>query len=178
MEPPLYPAGPYESADPEGPTGCAPMIAELAALPTALGAVVAGLDDAQLDTRYRNWTIRQIVHHLADSHMNAVIRCRWALTEDQPAIKPYDESRWAELGDARAEGIEPSLAVIAGLHARWVRLFRSLDGEQWARTFFHPETQQVVRLTAMPGLYAWHGRHHVAQIRWRRRQEGWEAASP
>ncbi len=173
MEPPVNPAGPYEAADLADLARRAADLQALAELPAALGAAVAGLDESQLDTRYRNWTIRQIVHHLADSHMNALIRCRWTLTEDHPTIKPYDETRWAELSDARLSDVAPSLALITGLHARWVRLLQSLDETEWNRTFFHPEGKQVVRLAAIPGLYAWHGRHHTAQILWRREQAGW-----
>ena len=175
MEPPLFPAGPYDPPGAADPRQLAAQVATLAALPLELAAAVDGLDAGQLDTKYRNWTIRQIVHHLADSHTHALTRCRWALTEDNPTIKPYDETRWAELGDARLGPIEPSLAIFAGVHARWVELLRSLDDDQWARAFFHPETQQVVPLTTMPGLYAWHGTHHIAQILWRRDQEGWTA---
>ena len=173
MEPPQWPAGPYEPASLADASRLAACVVELAALPRSLADAVAGLADDQLDTRYRNWTIRQIVHHLADSHGQALTRCRWALTEDHPTIKPYDESRWAELGDARFGPIEPSLAIVAGVHARWVGLLRSLDDDAWGRTFLHPEGDRVVPLTAMPDLYAWHGRHHVAQILWRREQEGW-----
>ena len=173
MEPPLHPIGVYEAAESVDSADQAQQIAEIAALPLALADAVAGLDDGRLDTMYRRWTIRQIVHHLADSHMNAVVRCRWALTQDQPAIKPYNETRWAELPDARTTAIEPSLGLLRGLHARWAQLFESLDADQWGRTFFHPEGERIVRLDAMPGLYAWHGRHHTAQIVWRRRAEGW-----
>ena len=173
MEPPLWPAGRYEPPAVNDPARLAISVAELAVLPARLADAVAGLDEGQLDRKYRNWTIRQIVHHLADSHSQALTRCRWALTEDHPTIKPYDESRWAELGDARLGPIEPSLLIFAGVHARWVGMLRSLDDVQWARTFLHPEGERVVPLTAMPDLYAWHGRHHLAQIRWRREQEGW-----
>lgn len=175
MEPPQFPAGPFEPPGTVDPRDLAARVAELAALPAQLAAAVAGLGPDQLDTKYRNWTIRQIVHHLADSHTQAVTRCRWALTEDHPTIKPYDESRWAELDDARLGPIEPSLAILTGLHARWVELLRSLADEQWVRTFLHPEGGRVVPLTAMPELYAWHGRHHLAQILWRRDREGWTA---
>ena len=178
MEPPLNPAGPYEAADPADLARRALDLQALAELPAKLSAAVGGLDEGQLDTRYRNWTIRQIVHHLADSHMNALVRCRWALTEDHPTIKPYDETRWAELSDAKCGAIGPSLALLAGLHSRWVELLRSLDGASWDRTFFHPESQAVVPLGAMPGLYAWHGRHHTAQILWRRDREGWPPTAP
>ena len=173
MEPPLFPIDPYQAAESADSADRARQVAEIAAFPMALADAVAGLEDAQLDTMYRRWTIRQIVHHLADSHMNAVVRCRLALTEDQPIIKPYDETRWAELPDARTAAIELSLGLLRGLHTRWVELFESLDADQWARTLFHPEGERIIQLAAMPGLYAWHGRHHTAQIIWRRQAKGW-----
>jgi uncharacterized damage-inducible protein DinB len=141
--------------------------------PTALQGVVAGLSEAQLDARYRDWTIRQIVHHLADSHVNSYIRFKWALTEENPTIKAYDEGRWAALEDSRAGEVRSALALLEGLHARWVQLLRSMTEDQFARSFTHPETGRAVSLGEALGYYAWHSRHHTAQIRWLRESRGW-----
>ena len=141
--------------------------------PNALRAAVAGLSEAQLDTRYRNWTVRQIVHHLADSHVHSYIRFKWALTEDVPTIKAYDEGNWAALVDSRSGDVQVPLALLEGLHARWVQLMRSMTEEQFARAFFHPESRQTVSLNAALCSYAWHCRHHTAQILWLREQHGW-----
>ncbi len=140
-------------------------IDEIAAAPAHLKAAVAGLSAAHLDTPYRpgGWTVRQLVHHVPESHMNSYIRYKWALTEDEPTIKPYFEDRWAELSDARTSPIEPSLALLESLHQRWITLLRALTEEDWKRTFRHPE-QGLVRLDQNAALYAWHGRHHVAHI--------------
>jgi uncharacterized damage-inducible protein DinB len=148
-------------------------MAVIEAAPTALRAAVAGPSEDQLDTRYRNWTIRQIVHHVADSHVNSYVRFKWALTEEVPTIKPYDDGRWADLADARTGEVRAPLALLEGLHIRWVQLLRSMTEEQFGRAFFHPETGQTVSLSAALCYYAWHGRHHTAQIHWLREQRGW-----
>jgi uncharacterized damage-inducible protein DinB len=131
------------------------------------------LSDERLDTKYRNWTIRQIVHHIADSHVNSYIRFKWTLTEDTPTIKPYDEGRWALLADARTGEIGAPLALLDGLHASWVQLMRGMTDGDYARAFHHPETGKTNRLGAMLPYYAWHGRHHTAQIDWLRDRHGW-----
>ena len=144
-------------------------ILTLAELPGELRNAVRGLDSAQLDTPYREggWTLRQVVHHIADSHMNALTRVKMALTEDWPTIKPYDEQRWARLHDSAAP-VEWSLELVESLHARWVMLLQGLRGAEWKRGFVHPERgQQSIELATL--LYAWHSRHHVAHI-WRLRQ--------
>ena len=148
-------------------------LATLAELPNELRNVVRGLDAGQTETPYREggWTVRQVVHHVADSHMNAVVRVKLALTEDWPTIKPYDEAAWARLHDAAAP-IEWSLALIESLHARWVMLLQSLDEAAWKRGFVHPESGRLTVETATL-LYAWHSRHHVAQIGHLRHREGW-----
>lgn len=148
-------------------------IRQMADAPAALRSAVAGLSDAQLDTPYREggWTVRQVVHHLPDSHLNAYVRMKLALTEDHPTIKPYHEARWAELPDSRAP-LEVSLALFERLHERWVLLWESLDQEQFARTLVHPEIG-VVRLDQMLASYAWHGRHHTAHITSLRARMGW-----
>lgn len=146
---------------------------DIAELPANLRAAVAGLSPAQLDTPYREggWTVRQVVHHLADSHMNAFIRFKLALTESTPQIKPYDEKAWAALPDAAID-IQSSLALLEGLHARWVALLSSLDPEQLERPFLHPESG-VQKLDRTFQTYAWHSRHHVAHIQRLRERSGW-----
>lgn len=148
-------------------------IREIAETPRHLRAAVAGLSDSQLDTPYRpgGWTVRQVVHHVPDSHMNCFIRVKFALTEDQPTIKPYDEATWAELPDAKAP-IEVSLALLDALHGRWMTLMEPLTEAQWKRTFLHPELGPR-NLEQTMSLYAWHGRHHVAHIARLRERMGW-----
>jgi len=148
-------------------------ISEIESAPTALRAVVAGLTEDQLDTRYKNWSIRQIVHHLADSHVHSYIRFKWALTEDQPTIKPYDESSSAMLEDSLSGEIEPALALYEAVHARWVQLMRIMSEEEFSRSFHHPETGRTVQLGEALCYYAWHCRHHTGQIKWLREQHGW-----
>jgi hypothetical protein len=123
------------------------------------------LSQQQLDTPYRpgGWTVRQLVHHVPDSHLNSYMRFRLALTEQEPTIKPYDQALWAELPDSRTAPIEMSLSLLESLHERWVILLRSLTPAEWKRTFRHPELG-VVSLERTAALYAWHGRHHVAQV--------------
>jgi uncharacterized damage-inducible protein DinB len=149
-------------------------IQEIEHTPARVRAAVAGLNPAQLDTPYRpgGWTVRQLVHHLPDSHMNSYIRFRLALTEDEPTIKPYDEARWAELPDAKTSSIEPSMALLDNMHQRWVTLLRSLAPSDWQRTFRHPE-MGTMTLDQNLALYSWHGRHHVAHITALRERQGW-----
>ncbi len=137
----------------------------IAALPQQMRVAVNGLSNAQLDTPYRDagWTIRQVVHHVADSHLNSYIRFRFALTEDAPTIQPYDEALWAELKDAKSMAPSVSLDLLDGLHARWVMLLKSFSEDDWQRTFIHPEMGPVTLERAL-GLYAWHGKHHLAHI--------------
>lgn len=141
-------------------------IDEIEYLPNQIRVVVEGLKKQQLDTPYRpgGWTIRQVIHHLPDSHMNSYIRFRWTLTEDKPTIKGYNEDRWAELQDAKHGSIEISLILLEAIHIRWSVLLRSLTLEQFHRSFMHPETKKEVRLDENTGLYAWHGKHHLAHI--------------
>ena len=169
-----YPVGKFKrpkKLTEEQRRGCIGVIAET---PARLKAAVAGLSAAQLDTPYRpgGWTVRQVVHHLPDSHMNSYVRFRLALTEDQPTIKPYDEALWAELADAKTAPVEASLALLENLHERWVLLLRSLSGAGWARTFRHPELGPMT-LEQNLALYDWHGRHHVAHITSLRERQGW-----
>ena len=150
------------------------LLRDIANLPAQMRAAVTGLGDAQLDTPYREggWTARQVVHHVADSHLNAYIRTRWALTEVSPLIKAYDEAAWAELSDAKLGPIEPSMALLQALHLRWVSLLRTLPEEAFARAFRHPEGGENTLGTLLE-LYAWHGQHHVAHVTALRQQKGW-----
>jgi len=173
MLPPQYPVGPEVAEGPLSVERRAQLIAVLESAPTALERALAGLTEAQLNTLYKNWTIRQIAHHLPDSHANAYIRFKLALTEDQPTIKPYMEDRWSALEDSRAGDVRTPLALMAGVHACWVRLLRSMSDADFARTYFHPESNATVRLDAALVDYAWHCRHHTGQILWLREQNGW-----
>lgn len=149
-------------------------IDEIAAAPAALRQAVRGLDEQQLDTPYRpeGWTVRQVIHHIPDSHINSYVRFRLALTEDDPVIEPYAEDRWAQLADARSMPLEASQRLLESLHARWVELLRSMGDAEFARTFRHPEFGSV-RLDSNLALYAWHGRHHTAHITALRQRMGW-----
>ena len=149
-------------------------IERIAALPSDLRAAVSGLDDRQLDTPYRpeGWTVRQVVHHVADSHMNGLTRTKLALTENSPVIKPYDENAWATLGDMRLP-IDVSLAIIDGIHARWAAVFRSMNDALFARTLVHPERGITMTLDFQVHDYAWHSSHHVAHITRLRDRQGW-----
>lgn len=142
-------------------------IDDIARLPAEVRAAVAGLSDSELDRSYREggWTIRQIVHHLVDSHVNAYTRFRLALTEDHPTVRPYDEAAWAELPDVFDTPIETSLSILDGIHERWVRLVRALKPEQFARTVQHPEGNRTMSLDRLLNEYSWHGRHHLEHIR-------------
>lgn len=170
-----YPIGRFDISAPITPASRAEHLEAIAALPAALRAAVSGLSDAQLDTPYRpeGWTVRQLVHHVADSHVNAVTRIRLALTEDTPTIKPYLEKAWANLADSRTQPIEPSLQILDGTHARWVALARAITAPEFARTVVHPEHGRTMSVDTLCGLYAWHGRHHVAHITALRQREGW-----
>lgn len=142
--------------------------------PKAFRSVVDGWTDQQLDTPYREdgWTVRQLLHHVPESHMNSYIRFKLALTEAEPTIKPYDEAAWANLPDATTAPVEPSLRLLENLHERWVYVLRSLSPAQWQRTFNHPENG-VMRLDVTAALYAWHCKHHLAHITELRDRKGW-----
>ena len=173
MQPPQFPVGPEVAEAPPSAQRREQLIAILENAPAALEKALAGLSEAQLNTLYKNWTIRQIAHHLPDSHANAYIRFKLALTEDQPTIKPYKEDRWVALEDSRAGDVQALLALMAGVHACWVQLLRSMSDADFARTYFHPESNATVRLDAALVDYAWHCRHHTGQILWLREQNGW-----
>ena len=142
------------------------LVEEIARMPQGLRGIVEGLTDAQLDTPYRpgGWTVRQVVHHVPDSHMNAYIRMKLAVTEDQPAIKPYQEALWAELPDGRSGPIGVSLDLLDALHLRWTAFLRALSADDFQRTYVHPQ-MGAVPLDAAVALYAWHGQHHTAHVR-------------
>jgi uncharacterized damage-inducible protein DinB len=151
-------------------------IAAIEELPAALRGTIQDWDGARLDTPYRpgGWTVRQVVHHLADSHMNSLIRFKLALTEDEPVIKPYREDLWAELPDSRSYPVNVSLQLLEAVHSRWCALLRSMTEENYLRTFYHPESQEVVPLRRALATYAWHSVHHHAQIQALIRHKGWQ----
>ena len=169
-----YPVGKFRFPETVSAADRARFLDEMAETPARLRQAVAGLNDEQLDTPYRpgGWTVRQVVHHVPDSHMNSYVRCRLALTEEQPTIKPYHEDRWAELRDARSLPVDVSLGLLESLHARWLDLLRSLGEADWKRAFHHPELGPVT-LEKNISLYAWHGRHHVGHIMGLRERMGW-----
>jgi hypothetical protein len=169
-----YPVGPFEM-----PAGVTPemrrqWISEIAAAPAAMRAALAGLSEAQLDTPYRpgGWTVRQVAHHVSDSHLNSYVRFRLALTEECPTIRPYDEERWAELPDAKSGPVELSLELLETLHRRWEALLETLTEADCARPLVHPAVGRR-NIDWLLALYAWHGRHHVAHVTELRRREGW-----
>lgn len=175
MSPPASPAdahlrhpigGPNLPAAPLTPAERASYLQQLAELPAQLAAAAQRLAPKRLQLPYRpgGWTGQQVIHHVADSHLNAYCRFRLALTEDNPTIRPYDEAAWAELPDVVATPVAVSLALLENLHSRWVTLLHHLTEAQWQRTFYHPETQRTSTLDQALALYAWHGRHHLAHL--------------
>jgi uncharacterized damage-inducible protein DinB len=171
---PRFPVGPFVRPQTFDEGDRAAWIEQIAATPAALRAAVHGLDDVQLATPYREggWTVRQLVHHVPDSHMNAYVRFRLALTEDEPIIKPYEEQLWAELPDGKSAPIAVSLDLLDRLHERWLLLLRALGAADFARTLIHP-VNGAMSLHVVLALYAWHGRHHVAHVTALREREGW-----
>ena len=171
---PRYPVGKFQQPLDVTPQLRQQAIEIIAETPARLRAAAGGLSPLQLDTPYRQggWTVRQVIHHLPDSHVNAYIRHRFALTEEQPTIKPYDENQWAQLPDAKSGPIEMSLALLDALHDRWVRLWRSLTADQFGRVLIHPEHGPRT-VDWLLFLYAWHGRHHTAHITELRKLKGW-----
>jgi len=174
MTDPRFPVGKFSYIGPLSEEQRKNLLNDIAQTPVNLRSAVKGLSDSQLDTPYRHggWTVRQVVHHVPDSHMNAYIRFKMALTEDSPTIKTYEEARWAELPDTKATPLEVSLVLLDTLHDRWVRLLRSLTPEQWNRTYRHPELGPMT-LEKVLALYAWHGPHHVAHITELRKRMSW-----
>ena len=174
MADPRFPIGKFQYSGSVSESQRKQFIAEIAAAPVQLRAAVRGLSAEQLDTPYRQggWTVRQVVHHVPDSHLNSYVRFKLALTEEEPAIKGYDEGRWAQLGDTRTTPVEVSLSLLESLHQRWTNLLRSLSGSEWKRTFRHPE-RGLMTLDEALAMYAWHGKHHVAHITRLREARGW-----
>lgn len=160
-----YPVGKFSVPTAYTPADIATWKNDIKELPALLRAAVAGLTDEQLATPYRpdGWTLRQVVHHMADSHLNSIIRFKWALTEDNPTIKAYNQTAWAELPDYQLP-LEPSLLMLDGIHARLTALLNNLTDEQWDKTFVHPESGATISLKRNLALYSWHGKHHVAHI--------------
>jgi hypothetical protein len=162
-----FPIGlPQLPTAPLTPTERGPYLEQLAELPARLTAAARQVGGERLQLPYRpgGWTGRQVIHHVADSHLNAYTRVRLALTEDNPTIRPYDEAAWAELPDVAATPITVSLALLESLHSRWLTLLHHLDEAQWQRTFYHPESKKTATLDQTLVLYAWHGRHHLAHV--------------
>jgi hypothetical protein len=169
-----YPIGPFQNVGTTSEAQRASFVQQIAETPEHLAAAVRGLSDEQLDTPYRpgGWTARQVTHHVPDSHLNAYIRLKLALTEESPIIKPYEEHLWAELADGRRAPVAVSLALLTPLHERWVMVLRSLSSGDCGRTFVHPE-RGVMTIDELIAMYAWHGRHHVAHITSLRERKGW-----
>ncbi len=169
-----FPIGPFDVKAGVSDDQLPLFIEEIASAPAQLRAAVEGLTEAQLDSPYRpeGWTVRQVSHHLVDSHMNSIIRMKWALTEDAPTIKTYYEERWAELADSKTAPIEIALKNLGAIHERWVYLLNSMTGEPMKRCFVHPEMGRISNRVAV-AFYAWHGRHHVAHVTSLRQREGW-----
>jgi uncharacterized damage-inducible protein DinB len=171
---PRFPVGKFHAPETIALQDRAGWIEDVAAAPARLRAALAGLSPEQLDTPYREggWTLRQVAHHVPDSHMNAYIRFKLALTEADPTIKPYKEAVWAELNDTVDTPVETSLVLLEKLHERWVILLRGMSEEAWKRNFVHPEMGQVP-LERSLAIYAWHGKHHVAHVTELRKRRGW-----
>jgi len=169
-----YPIGPFKFEGEPNEQQLRQFISDIEQTPSRLRAAVDGLSQQQLDTPYRpgGWTVRQVVHHLPESHMNAYVRMKLALTEDNPTIKPYDEARWAETPDVRDTPIAVSLTLLEALHQRWVTLLKALGPTDFARTFTHPESGPWT-IGKYVAQYSWHGKHHVAHITSLRQRMGW-----
>ncbi len=170
-----YPVGKFKTPERFGAEMRQEWIVELEALPTWLEMSIENLDAAQLDTPYRpgGWTVKQLVHHVADSHMNGLIRVKMALTEDNPTIKPYLQDGWADLPDVDLVPINVSLTLLHALHRRWGQLLRNLTEEQWNRTYVHPEHGRRIPVWEATAMYAWHSRHHFAHVRNLRDRMNW-----
>jgi uncharacterized damage-inducible protein DinB len=169
-----FPVGKFRYDGPFTEQDKTSLLKQISEAPAQLRSAVQGLSESQLETPYRpdGWTVRQVVHHVPDSHLNSYVRFKLALTEDEPTIKPYAEDRWANLADTKATPLEVSLTLLDALHDRWVRLLRSLTAEDWKRKLRHPE-RGTMTLEENLALYAWHGRHHVAHITELRKRMSW-----
>jgi hypothetical protein len=174
MSDPRYPLGRFTPDPNPTPATRNRHIEQIAATPSAMRQTISGLTKDQLDTPYREggWSVRQVIHHVPDSHLNAYIRFKWALTEDAPTIKPYDEGAWAQMKDSELTPVDVSLTLLESLHARWTVLLQSLRVEDFQRKFIHPDSGPH-DLDWLLGLYSWHGNHHVAHITSLRERMGW-----
>jgi hypothetical protein len=170
-----YPIGKFAMPEKVSTEDRTRFIAILRDLPAALKLAVTGLDHHQLATPYREggWTVAQVVHHLADSHMNSYVRFKLALTEDQPTIKPYDENSWADMPDGKDIDVSPSLYLLEALHIRFVNMLNSLKHDDFQRTFIHPASNRILKLETVLALYAWHSEHHLAHITHLRKRMHW-----
>lgn len=170
-----YPIGRYQMPDRYEPEMQSEWINAIEALPNWLDAVVENLDASQLDIPYREggWTINQVIHHLADSHMNAFCRLKLTLTEENPVVKPYQEALWAELPDVLETPCNVSITLLHALHRRFGQALRNMTPEDWERTYYHPEHERYIPLYELADSYAWHGRHHMEQIRKLRKRKNW-----
>ncbi|MEO8085286.1 MAG: YfiT family bacillithiol transferase [Bacteroidota bacterium] len=175
METLRYPIGKFSAPPSVSKEDIQGWIQTIEQIPSQMREAVKNLDDAQLDTPYRDggWTIRQVVHHVPDSHMNAYIRFKLALTEDNPAIRPYLEDRWAELPDSKSAPVGTSLDLLEAIHKRWVLVLRNMSATDFKRTFFHPENKVTRSLEIVLSLYDWHSRHHLAHITSLKEIRGW-----
>ena len=171
---PRYPIGKYTAKEVISPEELTGFLERISSLPSRLESAISGLSQIQLDTPYRDggWTVRQVIHHVADSHMNAYIRVKWALTEESPTIKPYDEKGWAATPETSGDP-NLSIALIKALHAKWVMLLKGLSPTDLARDFIHPATKRSARLDQMTAMHAWHGDHHLAHITELKKQKDW-----
>jgi uncharacterized damage-inducible protein DinB len=171
-----YPIGEFEFVGEISEEQRNKWIDDIEEMPEQLKSAVKDLSEEQLNTPYREggWTIRQVVHHIADSHMNSLIRFKLALTEEEPSIKPYYEDRWAELGDTIEAPIDLSLSLLEALHKRWVLLLRTMKPADFDSTFYHPQSREATRLDKNLGIYAWHGKHHIAHITSLRSRLDWK----
>ncbi len=174
MNDPRYPVGRLQRQSVLSQEARSSAIATIAALPFQLADAVRGLDAQQLDTPYREggWTLRQVVHHLADSHCNAYVRTKLLLTENEPTVKPYDENRWAQLDDGKCGAIGSSMLIVTAIHERWVQCLRGCGGAEFARRLMHPDNGPMT-LDDLVSVYEWHGRHHVAHVTALRAKMGW-----
>lgn len=170
-----YPIGTFKAKESYSIEEIANLINDIEALPTKIEEAIENMNDAQLDTPYREggWTVRQVVHHLPDSHMNAYVRMKWTITEDQPRIKAYDEKAWATTPETK---LAPSISIdfLKSLHTKWAALMRGLSEGDLSRAFIHPDTNKSVKMDRMIGLYAWHGNHHLAHITTLKEKMGWK----
>lgn len=170
-----YPIGRYKAPETFTLELINTSLSVIRAMPSWLDVCIENLDEGQLNTSYRpgGWTINQVIHHLADSHMNAYIRLKLALTEDNPVVKPYNEKLWAELPDNNTVPVNVSITLLHALHRRWSDTLTSMTDNDWQKSYFHPESKEHVAMWQMTAHYAWHSRHHMEQIRGLRERKGW-----